>query len=290
MLGLKPVLEGRRIESVTLRRNGLRFPFPQGFCGAAFRAAGHQPLAPGQVHPGRTRLGRTPARPPRHDGAVHGVLGAGRAQPRRILFRDGGGRGREGPHDHVVLRLDDGTRVVYTDPRRFGIMDLLAGGEAATHKLLSGIGVSPWATHSMPNTSPTDSGTRPHPQGGSPRPAYCCRPRQHLCLRGAVSVGPVTARKARTLVRKKGHDPRLDDLVRHIREVLNEAILRRLDIAGLRPHRWGVRRLPAALSRLRPRGGSPARNAGRRSKDLYNPPFHLLLPDMPALGRFSWPF
>ena len=27
-----------------------------------------------------------------------------------------------GPHDHVVLHLDDGAAVVYTDPRRFGLM------------------------------------------------------------------------------------------------------------------------------------------------------------------------
>ena len=32
-------------------------------------------------------------------------------------------------------------------------------------------------------------------------------------------------RKSGTLVRKKGHDPRLDALIRHIREILSEAIL-----------------------------------------------------------------
>ena len=31
MQGLKPVLEGRRIAGVTLRRSGLRFPFPERF-------------------------------------------------------------------------------------------------------------------------------------------------------------------------------------------------------------------------------------------------------------------
>ena len=31
--GLKPVLEGRRIESVALRRAGLRFAFPEDFAG-----------------------------------------------------------------------------------------------------------------------------------------------------------------------------------------------------------------------------------------------------------------
>ena len=31
MRGLKPVLEGRTIQSVSLRRHGLRFPFPTDF-------------------------------------------------------------------------------------------------------------------------------------------------------------------------------------------------------------------------------------------------------------------
>ena len=34
-----------------------------------------------------------------------------------------------------------GTRVVYTDPRRFGIMDLFPEAEGMTHKLLGGIGI-----------------------------------------------------------------------------------------------------------------------------------------------------
>ena len=39
MRGLRPVLEGRRIAHVTLRRGGLRFPFPAGF---AERLAGRR--------------------------------------------------------------------------------------------------------------------------------------------------------------------------------------------------------------------------------------------------------
>jgi formamidopyrimidine-DNA glycosylase len=31
-------------------------------------------------------------------------------------------RGKDAAHDHVVLHLGDGTRVVYNDPRRFGFM------------------------------------------------------------------------------------------------------------------------------------------------------------------------
>ena len=41
------------------------------------------------------------------------------------------------PHDHVVAHLEDGGRAVFTDPRRFGVMDLLTtgGGYVSTSNL-----------------------------------------------------------------------------------------------------------------------------------------------------------
>ena len=47
----------------------------------------------------------------------------------------------EGKHDHVVVDFVDGTRLVYTDPRRFGVMDLIRPGES--HKLLERLGPEP---------------------------------------------------------------------------------------------------------------------------------------------------
>ena len=49
----------------------------------------------------------------------------------------------ETPHDHVVAHLEDGSRAVYTDPRRFGIMDLLATGSESHHPLLAHLGPEP---------------------------------------------------------------------------------------------------------------------------------------------------
>ena len=51
------------------------------------------------------------------------------------------GRTLEGKHDHVVIDFVDGTRLVYTDPRRFGIMDLIHDG--SEHKLLNHLGPEP---------------------------------------------------------------------------------------------------------------------------------------------------
>ncbi|MGH1412404.1 MAG: bifunctional DNA-formamidopyrimidine glycosylase/DNA-(apurinic or apyrimidinic site) lyase [Pelagimonas sp.] len=46
-------------------------------------------------------------------------------------------------HDHVVLDFENGARVTFNDPRRFGAMDLLETATADQHKLLSGLGPEP---------------------------------------------------------------------------------------------------------------------------------------------------
>ena len=47
------------------------------------------------------------------------------------------------PHDHLVLVLEDGQRIVLNDPRRFGGVDLIAPGGEPDHKLLKGMGIEP---------------------------------------------------------------------------------------------------------------------------------------------------
>lgn len=46
-------------------------------------------------------------------------------------------------HDHVVLDMDNGARITFNDPRRFGAMDLLATASADTHPLLAKLGPEP---------------------------------------------------------------------------------------------------------------------------------------------------
>lgn len=46
-------------------------------------------------------------------------------------------------HDHVVLDMDNGARITFNDPRRFGAMDLLTTETADQHPLLSSIGPEP---------------------------------------------------------------------------------------------------------------------------------------------------
>ncbi len=48
-----------------------------------------------------------------------------------------------GPHDHVVLRMEDGTVATYTDPRRFGLMTLCGESEVDDHRLFAAMGPDP---------------------------------------------------------------------------------------------------------------------------------------------------
>jgi formamidopyrimidine-DNA glycosylase len=51
--------------------------------------------------------------------------------------------GKDAAHDHVVLHLSGGERVVYNDPRRFGFMLLIAARALESHPLLKGLGLEP---------------------------------------------------------------------------------------------------------------------------------------------------
>lgn len=133
--GLQPVLEGRRIARVELRRGGLRWPFPPGLerrlAGArvlALRRRSKYLLA--DLSSGETLL--------IHLGMSGRLIVAGRA-----LGRFHHALPAAGPHDHVVLETGDGTRIVLNDARRFGAVDLFPTEAAAGHRLLAGLGPEP---------------------------------------------------------------------------------------------------------------------------------------------------
>ena len=49
-------------------------------------------------------------------------------------------------HDHVEFTLDDGSRLVYNDPRRFGLMKFIARGERESIAELKDLGPEPFAS------------------------------------------------------------------------------------------------------------------------------------------------
>lgn len=226
MRGLKPVLEGRRIAAVALRRKDLRFPFPEDF---AARLTGK--LVTGLTRRAKYILGAIEGGDCLliHLGMTGRFTVIGASGPPRNLgefyFEEQAGDGGNGPHDHVVFSLDDGTRVIYTDPRRFGVMDLFAENTGPRHKLLKDIGVEPFGNEL--NAAFLAEAFR-----GKRAPLKAALLDQGI-IAGLGNIYVCEAlhrarlsprRKAGTLARGRQIDPRLDTLVRHIRDVLNAAI------------------------------------------------------------------
>lgn len=135
--GLEQVMLGRTIEHVGVRSPGLRWPFPRDFgerlTGARVDCLDRVGkymllgLSTGNTlisHLGMSGRFAVHSEQSPEPGGSHGGFGCGR-------------------HDHVVMRMCDGTGIVYNDPRRFGMMDLARTTEVGSHRLLTDLGLEP---------------------------------------------------------------------------------------------------------------------------------------------------
>jgi len=133
--GLEPVMTGQRITGADIRRPDLRWPFPKDMSarltGARImRLRRRSKYILADLDRGETLLihlgmsGRMVVQ-----GAQLGVFFHERAAPEK--------------HDHVVLGLENGARIMFNDPRRFGAMDLLETAGAEDHPLLRHLGPEP---------------------------------------------------------------------------------------------------------------------------------------------------
>ncbi|WP_166930888.1 bifunctional DNA-formamidopyrimidine glycosylase/DNA-(apurinic or apyrimidinic site) lyase [Rhizomicrobium electricum] len=146
-MGLAPVLEGRRLTKVETRRGGLRVPFPRDF---AKRLTGKRV---------KTLRRRAKYLLAELDNGETLVIHLGMSG-RMAVYAEGGvkklgqyvydaapaGAG-SGKHDHVVFETDAPARIVFTDPRRFGLMTLVATETLDDDKLFEGLGVEPLSNH-----------------------------------------------------------------------------------------------------------------------------------------------
>ena len=133
--GLAPVMEGARIARADVNRPDLRWPFPEAM---AERLAGQRV----------ERLRR-------RSKYILADLGSGETllihlgmSGRMVVSGDALGRFvHDHPaaekHDHVVLHMEDGARITFNDPRRFGAMDLMPTEAAESHRLLAALGPEP---------------------------------------------------------------------------------------------------------------------------------------------------
>ncbi len=137
--GLAPAMEGASFDRVELRRADLRVPFPPKF---AARLRGRRVVA--LRRRGKFLLADL------DDGNVL-VMHLGMSGSFRIVA-DGQTqlapatyypRGKQGAHDHVVFHMSSGVTIVFNDPRRFGMMDLIPGAEIDQRPPFNAIGVEP---------------------------------------------------------------------------------------------------------------------------------------------------
>ncbi len=124
-------------------------------------------------------------------------------------------------HDHVVLHMENGARITFNDPRRFGAMDLMDTATAEQHPLLATLGPEPLG-NSFHEAHLIAALQRPQhaDQIGASGSANRRRSGQYLCLRGTFSRPDFTPHA------RPGAfpPPRVAALVPIIRDVLAEAI------------------------------------------------------------------
>lgn len=136
---LAPVMAGARILSVVARRPDLRRPLPARFVERLegqgiiqVRRRGKYltvGLSSGEVlvmHLGMSGSFRIVGE---HDDETTGPF----ASPRH----------ETSVHDHVLIHLSSGSTVIYNDPRRFGVMDLVSRGDLDRYPPLAGLGPEP---------------------------------------------------------------------------------------------------------------------------------------------------
>lgn len=133
--GLAPVMEGVVIAQADVNRPDLRWPFPEDM---AKRLTGQRverlrrrsKYILADLSSGETLL--------IHLGMSGRMLISG--DPLGKFVHDHPAAQK---HDHVVFHMENGARITFNDPRRFGAMDLLETAIADDHKLLAVLGPEP---------------------------------------------------------------------------------------------------------------------------------------------------
>lgn len=218
---------------VLIRRDGLRYPFPDdlvsitGTSVVGIRRRAKYLLI--DLSDGRVLLshlgmsGRYTIFDRGESAAVKPLLRTVNGGVPVSSFGDQTGYG--GKHDHLEFVFTDGSRAVYTDPRRFGIIDLFPSEAEASHKLLASLGPEPF--------DPWDGeALAARLQGRKTSIKLALLDQKIVVGVGNIYVceslhraGISPRTEAGRLVRKNGRPTkRLNDLVGHIKDVINEAI------------------------------------------------------------------
>ncbi|MEO0329157.1 MAG: bifunctional DNA-formamidopyrimidine glycosylase/DNA-(apurinic or apyrimidinic site) lyase [Pseudomonadota bacterium] len=223
--GLAPVLEGAKIERLSLRRADLRFPFPEKFS---------EKLKNQRV----TAVGRRAKYLLVHlESSDVLIMHLGMSGSFRIELPEGNRipgvfhhpRSEAKAHDHVVFHLRQGkseAEVIYNDPRRFGYMDMVNISQLETCRHFAKMGIEP--------TGNALSGDILAPMFRDKRTSLKAALLDQRLIAGLGNIyvcealwrsGLSPKRQAGTLVKNNGAPTdRLALLAVHVRDVIAEAI------------------------------------------------------------------
>ncbi len=215
------MLEGHRLARVEARRPDLRFPLPAGFV---------QTLTGATV----TRLTRRAkyllARLDREDTLVMHLGMSGRFEISHPLQEGPQGTMRPGEfhyapdpdpkHAHIVFETEQGARVTYYDPRRFGYMALVNTATLELHPWFAGLGPEPLSDDF--NAAHLKVAFAGRKQG----PKTLLLDQRIVAGLGNIYVCEALHRARISPFKPAGgiSKPRLEKLVADIRDILSEAI------------------------------------------------------------------
>ena len=218
--GLAPVLEGATILEAEIRRPDLRFPFPADFA---------ETLAGARVTGLRRRAKYLLASLDHGQMLVAhlGMSGSFRAEPGPAPAAGPTPPNTKDPrHDHVVLHLAGGGRVVYNDPRRFGFMVLVPEDGWTEHPLFARLGPEPTGNDlNAPALAGRLAGRRAPLKAALLDQSLIAGLGNIYVCEALWRAGLSPRRAASTLVRRSGAPTvRLERLVDAVRAVIAQAI------------------------------------------------------------------
>jgi len=231
MRGLEPALVGQTVARAEIRRANLRFPFPQKFADKLTgrkivrleRRAKYILAFLDDDTIWLSHLGMTGRFTIFAKNSAKNNEGKNLAE---FYFQSGSTDAGQGKHDHVVLTLTNGTMIVYTDPRRFGVMDHFTLDEMPGHKLLTNLGIEPLGNRLHATfLAETFLGKKAPLKATLLDQKYICGLGNIYVCEALFRAGLSPKRKSSTLSDRGRATPKGEKLVLTIRDCLNEAIL-----------------------------------------------------------------
>ena len=212
MRGISPFLEGATIKRIKLNRADLRWPFPKNFTSRLKEAKvlnlkRRSKYILIDLNTGETLL-------------IHlGMSGKILVSDSRIgkYFYE---YSKGSDHDHVIFELNDGTKLTYNDPRRFGAMDLAKPDDLNNHKFLEKLGPEPLGNNFNSDYLETELSKKESPIKNVLLNQSVVAGLGNIYVCEALFMSGISPKKRASKISKI----KCEELVRNIRAVLKSAI------------------------------------------------------------------